>query len=228
LIPAIRSLLFAIAFYPATVIFVLTGFAAVPLGPKAVRAVCEAWAEFHGWMVRHLVGIRTRVEGEIPRGCVLVAAKHQAMFETIDLVTLLQRPAIVMKRELADIPLFGALTERYGIIPIDRAGGATALRNMLKAAGEAKAEDRPIVIFPEGTRVRPGERPPLQSGFAGLYRLLNLPIVPLALDSGRLWPRSWIKFPGTITFRFGAPIPPGLPREEIESRVHAAINALEA
>jgi 1-acyl-sn-glycerol-3-phosphate acyltransferase len=224
---AIRSILFLLIFYPVTVIFVLAGFAAVPLGPKAVRSVCESWAGFHGWLVRHVVGIRIRIEGQVPRGRMLVAGKHQSMFETIALVTVLERPAIVMKRELADIPLFGALTERYGIIPIDRAGGAIALRKMLRAGEEAKAEDRSIVIFPEGTRVVPGEKPPLQSGFAGLYRLLNLPIVPLALDSGRLWPRSLIKSPGIVTFRFGEPIPPGLPRLEVEARVHAAINALE-
>jgi 1-acyl-sn-glycerol-3-phosphate acyltransferase len=225
---AIRSLLFLLIFYPATLVFVLVAFAAVPFGKEAVRSVCESWAAFHGLLVRHLVGIRTRIEGELPTGSVLVAGKHQAMFETIELVTMLERPAIVMKRELADIPLFGALTKRYGIIPIDRAGGATALRKMLRAAEEAKSDNRPIVIFPEGTRVEPGEKPPLQSGFAGLYRMLDLPIVPLALDSGRLWPRSWVKSPGTVTFRFGAPIPPGLARAEIEARVHAAINALES
>lgn len=225
---ALRSLAFMLVFYPATVLFVLAAFAAIPFGPKAVRAVCEAWAGFYSACVRVLIGIRTRIEGEIPRGSVLVAGKHQAMLETIEIVTLLDTPAIVMKRELADIPLWGRLTRRYGIIPVDRTAGATALRRMLKAAEAAKAEDRPIVIFPEGTRVAPGESPPLQPGFAGLYRVLDLPVVPLSLDSGHVWPRSWIKRPGTVTYRFGDPIPAGLPRREIEARVHAAINALEA
>jgi 1-acyl-sn-glycerol-3-phosphate acyltransferase len=224
----IRSLAFILVFYPATILFVLAAFAAIPLGAKAVRAVCEAWADFFTGCARILLGIRTRIEGEVPRGCVLVAGKHQAMYETIDMVTLLDTPAIVMKRELADIPLWGRLTQRYGIIPVDRAAGATALRRMLRAAAAAKAEERPIMIFPEGTRVAPGEQPPLQPGFAGLYRALDLPVVPMALDSGRVWPRSWIKRPGTITYRFGEPIPPGLPRREAEARVHAAINALES
>jgi 1-acyl-sn-glycerol-3-phosphate acyltransferase len=100
---------------------------------------------------------------------------------------------------------------------------------MLRAADEAKAEARPIVIIPEGTRVSPGEAPPLQPGFAGLYRMLNLPVVPLALDSGRLWPRrGFAKKAGIVTMRFGDPIPPGLKRQEVEARVHEAINALEA
>src|SRR3546814_4872897 len=109
------------------------------------------------------------------------------MFETIEMLLLLDRPAIVMKRELADIPGWGWVARRYGIIPVDRKGGAAALRRMLRAAQVAIAEGRPIMIFPEGTRVAPGERPPLQPGFAGLYRSLGLPVVPVALDSGRIW-----------------------------------------
>jgi 1-acyl-sn-glycerol-3-phosphate acyltransferase len=99
---------------------------------------------------------------------------------------------------------------------------------MLIAAKAIVAEGRPIVIFPEGTRVLPGEQPPLQPGFAGLYKALGIPVVPVAIDSGLVWPRrSWVKRPGIITFRFGEPIPPGLPRQEAEARVHAAINLLD-
>lgn len=224
----LRSLAFILVFYPATLIMVLIALAAIPFGRSAVRRVADGWAGFYGWCVRAILSIRTRVEGELPSGTVIVAGKHQSMYETLELVVLLDTPAIVMKRELADIPLWGSLAERYGIIPVDRGAGAPALRHMLRAAEEAKAEGRPIVIFPEGTRVPPGERPPLQPGFAGLYRMLKLPVVPLALDSGKAWPRrSWVKNPGTVTFRFGEPIPPGLSRDEVEKRVHAAINALE-
>jgi 1-acyl-sn-glycerol-3-phosphate acyltransferase len=224
----IRSILFALIFYLGTILYVLVCFAALPFGRRAVRAVADSWARFHGFCVRYLLGIRRRVEGAVPAGPALVAAKHQSMFETLDLVTLLDTPALVMKRELSEIPLWGRLARRYGIIPVDRAGGAKALRHMLRQAEEAIGEGRPIIIFPEGTRVAPGEQPELQSGFAGLYRALNLPVVPLAIDSGRLWPRNgFVKTPGIVTMRFGDPIPPGLPRREIEQRVHAAINALE-
>jgi len=225
----VRSLLFAFVFYFGTLLFVLVCFAALPFGRGAVRAVADAWAGFHSRCAALLLGVRARVEGSVPAGAVLVAAKHQSMFETLELVTLLDTPAVVMKRELADIPLWGRLARRYGIIPVDRAGGASALRRLLRAAEAAIAEGRPIVIFPEGTRVAPGEQPPLQPGFSGLYRALNLPVVPLALDSGRLWPRSgFAKRAGVVTMRFGEPIPPGLPRRQVEERVHAAINALEA
>jgi 1-acyl-sn-glycerol-3-phosphate acyltransferase len=135
---------------------------------------------------------------------------------------------MVLKRELADIPLWGWVTRRYGVIPVDRKGGAAALRRMMRAAEAAIAEGRPIVIFPEGTRVLVGETPPLQPGFAGLYRVLKLPVVPVAVDSGRLWPRGrFVKHAGTVTMRFMDPIEPGLPRAEIEAGVHAAINVLE-
>jgi 1-acyl-sn-glycerol-3-phosphate acyltransferase len=225
---AVRSALFAVAFYAGTLLWIAAAFAAVPFGPDLVRRAVTGWARYHRWCAATLLGIRARVEGSAPSGPALVAAKHQSMFETLELVALLPVPAMVMKRELERIPLFGALTRRYGIIPIDRAGGAGALRRMLKAGEAAIAEGRPIIIFPEGTRVAPGEAPPLQAGFAGLYRSLGLPVVPVALDSGRLWPRrGLVKRAGRVTMRFGEPIPPGLPRKEIEARVHAAINALE-
>ena len=225
---ALRSLLFLLVFYGGTILFVLAGTAALAFGEGGVRAVANGWARFHRACARTLLGIRTRIEGEVPHGGVLIAAKHESMFETLELTALLDDPAIVMKSELARIPVWGALARVYGMIPIDREGGAGALRHMLKAAGDAIAEGRPIVIFPEGTRVPHGEAPPLQPGFAGLYRALALPIVPLALDSGRVWGRTLLgKRPGVITFRFGAPIPPGLKRQEAEARVHAAINALQ-
>lgn len=226
---ALRSALFVLVFYGGTLLWVAASFAAVPFGAESVRRVVTGWARYHRRCAAALLGIRARVEGSVPSGPTLVAAKHQSMFETLDLVVLLPSPAVVMKRELQSIPLFGTLTRRYGIIPIDRAGGAGALRRMLKAGEAAIAEGRPIVIFPEGTRVAPGEAPPLQPGFAGLYRALGLPVVPVALDSGRLWPRrGFVKRPGLVTMRFGEPIPPGLPRKEVEARVHAAINALQA
>lgn len=225
---ALRSALFILVFYGGTLLWLIPAFVAVPFGRTAVRRVVRRWARYHRWCAAMLLGIQVRVEGSAPTGAVLVAAKHQSMFETIELVALLLDPAVVMKRELERIPLWGALTRRYGIIPIDRAGGAAALRRMLKAGEGATAEGRPILIFPEGTRVTPGEAPPLQPGFAGLYRSLGLPVVPVALDSGRLWPRrGFVKRPGLVRMRFGDPIPPGLPRKEVETRVHAAINALE-
>ena len=224
----LRSALFALFFYLGTIPFVLLTFPGAVIGPRSVRAVVRGWALYHRWCSSILLGIRARVEGHPPEGPALVAAKHQSMFETIEMVLILREPALVMKRELADIPLWGWAARRYGIIVVDRKGGAAALRRMMREAEAAIAEGRPIVIFPEGTRVPPGSKPPLQPGFAGLYRALGLPCVPLALDSGLLWPRhSFVKHSGTITMRFAPPIAPGLPRKEIEAQVLDAINVLE-
>lgn len=224
----IRSILFALFFYPGTAVCVLLAFPAAAIHRELLTHVTHAWAWWHRWCARWMLGVRSRVEGPPPEGVAIVAAKHQSMFETIEALLWLKRPAVVMKRELADMPGWGWVARTYGVIPVDREGGAAALRRMLRAAQAAVADGRPILIFPEGTRVNPGEHPPLQPGFAGLYRSLGLPVVPVALDSGRIWPRhSFVKHPGIVTTRFMEPLPPGLPRAEIEAAVHRAINSLE-
>ena len=223
----LRSLLFAILFYPMTLGFVLAGLLASLFGTGPARSVVHGWADAHHWLARAVLGIQVKVEGSIPRGPHLIAVKHQAMFETIEMVRLADTPIVVMKRELVDMPLFGWMTRRYGVIGVDREAGAKALRKMLAEGRKAVAEHRQVVIFPEGTRVPPGETPPLRPGFAGLYRALGLPVVPVAMDSGRLWGRGLVKRAGTVTFRVGETIPAGLKRDAIEARVHAAINALE-
>lgn len=225
---ALRSLLFALVFYGWTVIAVLLAFPIGLFGTRAIRRWSHLWAGFHRWCARHILGITSRIEGTPPKGAALVAVKHQSMYETMEIVLMLDEPAMVLKRELADLPLWGWVVRRYGAIPVDRKAGAKALRAMMRAGEAAIAQGRQILIFPEGTRAAVGTRPPLQSGFAGLYRALRLPVVPVAVDSGLLAPRhGFVKRPGIVTFRFGAPIPPGLKRDEIEARVHRAINALE-
>ncbi len=227
MIARLRSLLFAIVFYTGSVGAVSLVLGTALIGGGAVRRQAMRWARFHHWCTHNLLGIETRVEGTVPRGPLLVAAKHQSMFETLELLRLLDEPVIVLKRELAELPGWGRVAQMYGVIPVDREGSASALRSMLKTARKAMDDGRPILIFPEGTRVPVGEQPPLRAGFAGLYRLVNVPVVPVALNSGLLWPRKGPKRSGAITLRFGEPIPPGLPRGDVEARVHAAINVLE-
>lgn len=223
----LRSLLFLALFYPGTMLYSAAGIAASAFGARPMRRVVRGWAEFHHRLCKHVLNIRVRPIGYIPHAPALIAVKHQSMFETIEIIRLARAPVIVIKRELADLPLFGRIARLYGVIPVDREAGAKALRNLLTAAKAAAASGRPVVIFPEGTRVHPGETPPLRPGFAGLYRALGLPVVAVAVDSGRLWGRGVLKQPGTIHFHASEMIPPGLPRAEIEARVHAAINKLE-
>ena len=222
----IRSLLFFLLFYPGTLVYVLTVIAVSPFGSAPVRKTVHGWSAFHYWLVRHILRIRFEWDGEIPEGAYLIAVKHLAMVEAVDTLRFARTPVVVMKSELTTMPLFGWVTLRYGSIGVDRDAGAKALRAMMAKAKEAVAEGRPVVIFPEGTRVPFGEKPPLRPGFAGLYRVLGLPVVPIAHDSGKIWPRGLVKQSGTIHFKVGEIIPPGLKRDDVEARVHAAINAL--
>src|SRR5690606_11152642 len=122
----------------------------------------------------------------------LIAIKHESFFEAIDVPNLVgNSPAIFAKAELLRIPLWGRTATAYGLVPVEREQGAKALRAMLEAARARLAEGRPLAIFPEGTRVPHGERPALRSGFAGLYKLLGLPVVPVAIDSGPCYHRAW-------------------------------------
>ncbi len=223
----IRSLLFALAFYTGSLIFVLWAMAFGWTTPLMVQNTATNWSRFHRWCVQQLLGQRIVVEGDLPIGPYLYIAKHESMFETIDMLCLFDRPAIGAKRELFDIPLWGGIARRYGLIPIERAAGASALRVLRAAAKDRIGQGRAICLFPEGTRVPHGESPPLKAGFAGLYSLLGLPVVPIAIDSGRVSPRGkFLKRPGTITYKVGEIVPVGLDRKEAEARVHAAINAL--
>ena len=223
----IRAAIFYLLFTLGTVVTVLWAIVAAPFGTGPARHAVNAWTNWHHYLVRNVLGITFEMEGEIPEGPYLIAFKHQSMAEAVETLRLGRTPVVVMKRQLTDIPLWGRVTKQYGCISIDRAGGATALRQMIADGKKAVASGRPVMIFPEGTRVPVGETPPLKPGFAGLYRALGMPVVPVALDSGRLWGRGFAKTPGVIHLKVGEIIPPGLKRAEIEARVHAAINVLE-
>ncbi|MEO6582223.1 MAG: lysophospholipid acyltransferase family protein, partial [Sphingomicrobium sp.] len=151
LMPLIRSLLFSLIFYLGTLGFVILGIVAGAISTQVMLRVINGWAHFHHWLATDLLGIRTEIDGAVPPGPHLIAIKHQSMFETIEMLRVARNPIMVVKRELADLPLFGRLTRSDGIIPVDREAGASALREMLVAAKAATASGRPVVIYPEGT-----------------------------------------------------------------------------
>lgn len=221
------TMMFSLVFYLGSVPIVLATPISALFGKRAFIANVHLWSRFHRFAARITLGITTHYEGQMATEPTFYAAKHHAMFETLDLCMTLGNPVFVIKRELASIPVWGWAIQRYGAIVVDRDSNAAALRQMMREAKAALAKGRSVVIFPEGTRVAQGETPPLKSGFAGLYRVLGLPVIPIAINSGAVWPKNGPKRPGVVTFLFGAPIPPRLPREEIEARVHAAINLLE-
>jgi 1-acyl-sn-glycerol-3-phosphate acyltransferase len=223
----IRSMLFALLFYGLTVPLMVIAFVVMPLGWRAVARIAEIWSGMHRFLARWVLGQKIRIEGILPADARFIVAKHESMFETLDAPTLFYRPVIAAKRELMEIPGWGRLAHAYGLIAVDREGGASTLRTIRAKAREAFAAGRPVILYAEGTRVAHGSNPPLKAGFAGLYALLDSPVIPLAVDSGRVSPRnSFLKRAGTVTYLVGEPIPTGLPRAEAERRVHEAINAL--
>lgn len=221
----LRSLAFYVAFYGGGVFFVVFAALMIPAPRPVFRWAVRTWAGWHRLCARWLLGIKVRVEGRLPQGPVLVALKHESFFEAIDLTQLLDNPAVFAKAELMSIPVWSLAGRRYGLVEVHRDQGAKALRHMLAAARAFSAEGRPLALFPEGTRIPHGATAELKSGFAGIYKLLGLPVVPVAVNSGPLYHRRW-KRAGTVTYRIAEPIPPGLPRAEAEARVIAAINAL--
>jgi 1-acyl-sn-glycerol-3-phosphate acyltransferase len=223
----IRSVLFALVFYLGCIVFVGLAGLSVPFGTKAIVGASRRWALWHRFCARHILGLRAEFDRPLPVGVYIYAFKHESMFETIETLAWFNHPAVVFKRELLDIPVWGWVARAHGVIPVDRDSGSAAVRLMLKAGKQAIAEGRAIVIFPEGTRVPHGQSPQLGAGLAGMYRMLGLPIVPIALDSGLYSPkRSFLKRSGIIRMKVGEIIPTGLSREEVEARVHSAINAL--
>jgi len=228
------SLLFNLAFYLWTAVVVL--FLCLPallLPYPAIYAVGRLWVRGTLLLLRLLTGLSHRVVGleNARRGQAIYAAKHQSSWDTLVLALYLDKPAYVLKRELLFIPLFGACLLKAGHIAVDRTGRAAALRRMLATAKARRAQRRDILIFPEGTRVAPGRHKPYQPGVAALYGALDLPVVPVALNSGLFWSRrSFTKKPGVITLEFLPPIPPGLARRafmaELETRLETASRRL--
>lgn len=223
----LRNIAFYLAFYLISPFYVIAALAVMPFDRQAFRTAVRRWGKFHRWCVNRLLGIRVVIEGEQGDSTVLHAIRHESFFEAIDCPALFDYPAVFAKAELFRIPGWGRVARRYGLVPVAREQGAKTLRMMIKSARQLSNEGRELVLFPEGTRVPHGRVAPLGAGFAGIYKLIGLPVVPVAVNSGPLYHRAW-KRPGTITYRYGKVIPPGLPRAEIEARVTEAINALNA
>jgi 1-acyl-sn-glycerol-3-phosphate acyltransferase len=223
----IRSILFNVAFYLVTAVMLVGSLPVFIFGSEdAGMNVVRTWARACLWLHEHVAGVRMEVRGReyMPHGAALVAAKHQSSFETIAFFPMLSNMTVVMKQSIRSLPLFGPYTVKTGMIHVDREGGAAALRHLSARAREEIAKNREIVVFPEGTR-RPVDAPPdYQGGIGLLYRSLNVPVVPVALNSGLYWPRrSLLHYPGTVIIEFLPPIPAGLDTRTFLARLQDAI-----
>lgn len=222
----VRSALFYPVLYINWALFLILG-SWLLWGPRRwAMAGLAAHARATVWLLRLICGTGMEVRGheKLPPGPVIVAAKHQSTWDTFALIPLMRDPALVMKAELLSIPIYGRFCRKFELIPVQRELGPAALRQMAREARTRAADGREILIFPEGSRKVPGAPPAYKPGIALLYQDLQLPVCPLALNSGAFWPRnSFLRYPGTIVAEFLDPIPPGLPRQEFMQRLEQAI-----
>jgi 1-acyl-sn-glycerol-3-phosphate acyltransferase len=231
-VTVLRAALFNLYFLVLTVLMGLAAFWIRVAAPRHALGYAQAWAGATLAGLRVICGIRVEIRGRehlFGAGPVLIASQHQSAFDTLVWMNLVPRPAYVMKRELTRIPLVGPMLLLAGMIPLERAGGARALRQLMQETDRAVADRRQIVIFPEGTRVVSGEVVPLQPGVAALAGHAGLPVLPVATDSGRCWSRkAFVKRPGTIHIDIAPPVPPGLRRGPLLDAIRAGWTAAEA
>ena len=211
---AILRATFWVVFVALTFLYSLM-LPAIILPRRWVLAIIKTYLTAVFALIRRILGVRWDVAGNpaSASGAVLVAAKHQSAFETLVLQYLLDDPVIVLKSELLAVPVVGWVLRRLGHIGVDRDGGLEAARALRSAALRAHAEGRPIVIFPEGSRRRVGEMADYKSGVDLLYMMLKCECVPVAVNSGRVWPpTSLLPCAGHIVIEFLPAIEPNLPR----------------
>lgn len=228
-----RSILFNLAFYAWTAFL---GVVALPmvLAPRAaVMRFGRWWSGTVLDLARALAGIDYELRGaeHLPREPAIIAMKHQSAWDTLGVPALFGDVAIVLKRELLWIPFYGWYARKAGMVPVDRGAGASALKQMVREAMALFARGRQVVIFPEGHRGRPGVAGDYKPGVAALYRELDVPVHPVATNSGVHWPaHGFMRKPGVIVYEYLEPIPPGLKRAEfmrvLQERIETASNRL--
>lgn len=227
----LRSIAFNTLFYLNLAVLLVVAVITLPLPRCRVLEVATFWARTSIWLLRVVAGIDVEWRGleKIPKGAVVVAAKHQSAWETFALLTVFDDPTFVIKRELTWIPAYGWCARRAGMIPIDRGAGAQAIASMTAGAKAAIAQGRQIVIFPEGTRRSAGAEPRYKVGAAHIYAATGAACLPIALNSGLFWPRrSFLRLPGTIVVEILDPIPPGLDQASFRKRMQHEIESATA
>lgn len=224
----VRSVAFNLLFYLNLVLHVIAAIPTFVMPRRVFMVMARSWGETSNWLLRIVAGTRVELRGleKIPRGALLVAAKHQSVWETFTLLTLFADPAYVFKHELQWIPIFGWYAWKSDMIPVDRAARGGAVAGMIVRARAELARGRQIIIFPEGTRTAPGAPPAYRQGIVQLYAAAGVPCVPIALNSGIFWPRrKFLRYPGTIVLEVLDPIPPGLDAQVFAHRLQQAIES---
>ena len=222
----VRSIAFNVLFYLNTLVHLIAGLPTFFMPYRAIVGVAKSWGRVNLVLLRVVAGVDYEIRGrdKIPKGPLIVASKHQSAWETFALLPLLENPLFILKRELQWIPVFGWLTIKGRMVPVDRGGGSQALVAMIERARIELADNRQLIIFPEGTRRPAGAEPRYKIGVAHLYAAEGVPCVPIALNSGLFWPRrSLLRFPGTVVVEILDPIPTGLSKEAFFERLQSDI-----
>jgi 1-acyl-sn-glycerol-3-phosphate acyltransferase len=227
----LRSIVFNALFYLNTLVFLIAALPTFFMPYRAIIAVAKSWGRVNLVLLRVVAGVDCEIRGreKIPKGPIIVASKHQSAWETFALLPLIDNPVFILKRELQWIPVFGWLTIKGRMVPVDRGGGSQAIAAMIERACIELADNRQLIIFPEGTRRPAGADPRYKVGVAHLYVAGGVPCVPIALNSGLFWPRrSLQRFPGTVVAEILDPIPPGLDKETFFERLQGDIETATA
>jgi len=222
----LRSLVYNVLFYVWLVLWILAALPTFLMPRRGILTVAKYWARSNIWLQRVICGTKVEFRGveKIPAGPLIVAAKHQSMWETFALLPLFDQPVYMLKRELLRIPFFGWYLRKAEMIAINRTAGGKALIEVARRARDVVRGGRQLIIFPEGTRRAVDAPPSYKAGVGLIYAGADAPCVPVALNSGLFWPRrSFLRYPGTLVVEFLDPLPPGLPRDEFVARVSAAI-----
>jgi len=224
----VRSFLFNMFFFSWTALSVVVMALLLPFHRDAMAKVVDVWARVLSVALKALVGLGFEVRGEqnIVNGPAIYAAKHQSAWDTFVYFLILKNPSYVLKKELLSIPVWGWAARKYGAIAVDRKGGGAALKKMVADAKDRIERNMSIVIFPEGTRTQPGGRQPYHPGVAAFYNNVEVPVIPVALNSGLFWGRrSFAKHPGVIVVEFLPVIEKGLRRREFMAQLEATVEA---
>ena len=222
----LRSLAYNVLFYLLLVFWLIVAIPTFVMPPAAIRAIARLWSRQSTWLLRVVCNVKVEYRGieKIPKGPLVVASKHQSMWETVALLQIFDQPLYILKRELTLIPFFGWYLIKAGMISVDRRAGGRALLKMVRQAADEVRHGRQLIIFPEGTR-RPVDAPPdYKPGVAQLYASSRVSCVPVALNSGLFWPRrTFMRYPGTLVVEFLDLLPPGLPRDEFLTQISVTI-----
>ncbi|MGE0741225.1 MAG: lysophospholipid acyltransferase family protein [Hyphomonadaceae bacterium] len=222
----IRSIIFVIWFYGTMAAWGLAYMPAVLLGhDRFIWHAMRGWGKSTIWGLRWICGVKITFEGleNVPKGAALIASKHQTTLDTVLPAQFVSEPVFVVKKELIKMPVFGFYM-KHGMIPVDREAHAKALKDMLRASRAVIAKGRQIVIYPEGTRQELDAPPDYKPGIVAMYRDLNLPVTPVALNTGLVWrPSGIIRRPGHVTIKILPPIPAGLSRDEFMRELERVI-----